>query len=223
MKAPDGMPYEVYLSGAEGPPKPAIMMFSPIFGVDSGIRSLADRWAGRGYVVAAPDYFARVEPGTFDRGEEGRKRAFVRWDKLVVDRAITDLRSLMDHLLGLPSSNGKVAALGYCAGGEMAFLCGTRLGVPSIATFHASRIGRHLDEADRIDRATLHFGGSDKLVPMDEVEAIRGSLKSNPNVDIHVYLGVDHGFSFEGQPRYDEHAAVASDRRAQEVFAGLKR
>jgi carboxymethylenebutenolidase len=199
------------------------MMFSPIFGVDVDIKTLADRWADRGYTVAAPDYFFRVEPGVFDRGEEGRKRAFARWEKLAVDRAVTDMGSLRDHLLALPNSNGKIAALGYCAGGELAFLCGTRLQAKAVATYHGTYIERHLGEADKIDHATLHFGAEDSLVPLDKVEAIKKTFAANPNVDVHVYQGANHGFSFEGRPAYNANAAVSSDRRTQEVFADLKR
>ena len=222
VKTPDGVPIHVYIVGAGGSPRPAIMMFSPVFGVDSDIMTLADRWAGRGYTVVAPDYFARIEPGVFDRSEEGRKRALARWEKLDVKQAMADIKEVRDYALGLPGATGKIAALGYCAGGELAFLCGTRLGVKAVAANHGTRIERHLDEAGKIDRATLHFGGSDALVPMDKVEAIRTTLKDNPGVDIHVYPGVGHGFSFEGRPAYDEHAAKSSDQRAQDLFGSLK-
>lgn len=49
---------------------------------------------------------------------------------------------------------------------------------------------------------TLHFGGSDNLVPMSQVDAIRAAVGSNANVDIAVYEGAGHGFSFHGQASY---------------------
>jgi carboxymethylenebutenolidase len=222
LRAHDDTPFDVYLSGNISGARPALMMFSPIFGVDEDIKALADRWGERGYLVAAPDYFARVEPGVIDRSEASRKHAFDRWNALGVDRAIDDMTSLRDYLLGLPDCNGKIAALGYCAGGELAFLCGTRLGAQAVATFHGTRMDRHLGEADKINRATLHFGGNDPLVPIEHVDAIRASLAGKPHVDIHVYPGVGHGFSFKGRPSYNENAATSSDHRTQEVVAQLK-
>jgi carboxymethylenebutenolidase len=220
LQAPDGTPFEVYIAASKGKANPALIIFSPIFGVDDDVKILADRWAARGYTVAAPDYFARVDPGVIDRSAEGRERAFARWNKLDVDRAVSDMMVLRDHLF--PEPAGKVGTLGYCAGGEIAFLCGTRLGIGAVATFHGTRIDRHLDEAGGISAATLHFGGNDSLVPMQTVDVIRRVFDGNRSVDIHVYPGAEHGFSFEGRPSYDQVAARESDRCAQALFTALK-
>ena len=220
LQAPDGDPFEVYIATPDERGGPALIIFSPIFGVDQDVKVLADRWAARGYTVAAPDYFARVEPGVIDRSAEGRERAFTRWNKLDVDRAVSDMTVLRDHLLLEPGR--KLGVLGYCAGGEIAFLCGTRLGIGAVATFHGTRIDRHLAEADRISAATFHFGGSDSLVPLQTVDAIEGAFGGNRRVSVHVYPGAEHGFSFEGRPSYDKVAATESDRHAQELFATLR-
>jgi carboxymethylenebutenolidase len=222
VRAPDGTPFRAYLVGEEQPARPAIIMFPPIFGADADARAIAGRWAGRGYVVAVPDYFFRSVPGVLDRSETGRKAAMERWKSLDVDRAMTDMSALKDYLLSRPSCNGALAALGFCAGGELAFLAATRLGATAVATFHATHIDRHLDEADKIaGRITLHYGGNDSLVPIEQVDAIRKRLASDSRVDVHVYAGAGHGFSFSTQPSYHEIAATESDRRAQQVLGRL--
>ena len=222
VRAADGAPFQVYLLGDEQPARPAIIMFPPIFGADADAKSIADRWAGRGYLVAVPDYFFRTAPGVLDRSEAGRKAAMARWKSLDVDRVMTDMAALKDHLLSMPFCNGHLAALGFCAGGELAFLAATRLGAKAVATFHATHIDRHLGEADKIaGHVTLHYGGNDPLVPMDQVEAIRKRLGSGSRADIHVYDGAGHGFSFSTQPSYHEVAATESDRRAQQVLGQL--
>ena len=78
VRAPDGTPFQVYLTGGEHPARPAVIMFPPIFGVDSDAKAIADRWADRGYLVAVPDYFFRTAPGVLDRSEAGRKAAMAR-------------------------------------------------------------------------------------------------------------------------------------------------
>jgi carboxymethylenebutenolidase len=223
VKTRDGTPFQVYLVGASAPRRPAVIVFPPIFGVDATARTIADRWAERGYLVAVPDYFFRTAPGVLERTEGGRKLAMERWKAMDADRVIEDMQCLKADLLSRPASNGSLAALGFCAGGELAFLAATRLEARAVATFHATHIDRHLDEADRIGGyVSLHYGGDDPLVPMSQVEAIRDRLKSDPHVDIHVYPGAAHGFSFRGQPSFHEHAATESDRRAQEVLATLR-
>jgi carboxymethylenebutenolidase len=80
-----------------------------------------------------------------------------------------------------------------------------------------------LDESDAIKgRLTLHYGGRDSLVPMIKVDEICAKFAENDNVDVHVYDGAEHGFSFEGRPSYHEVAATLSARRAQDVFASYK-
>ena len=223
LRAGDGTPFQVYLAGDTSPRRPAIIMFPPIFGVDADSKVIADRWADRGYLIAVPDYFFRTAPGVLDRSEGGRKLAMERWKSLDVDRCIADMQSLKNYLLAMPNRNGRLAALGFCAGGELAFLAATRLGAKAVATFHATHIDRHLDEAGKIAGAiTMHFGGNDTLVPLDKVDLICSKLSADSRADIHVYPGVGHGFSFQGQPAYNEAAATASDRRAEEVFVSLK-
>jgi carboxymethylenebutenolidase len=222
VRAPDGTPFQVYLVGEEQPARPAIIMFPPIFGADADAKAIAGRWADRGYVVAVPDYFFRVAPGVLDRSDAGRKAAMARWKSLDVDRTINDMAALKQRLLANPSCNGALASIGFCAGGELAFLTATRLGAKAVATFHATYIDRHLDEAEKIvGSVTLHYGGNDPLVPMEQVDAIRKKLATDSRVDIHVYDGAGHGFSFPTQPSYHEVAATESDRRAQQVLGSL--
>jgi carboxymethylenebutenolidase len=224
IRAADGTPFQAYLAGEVEPARPAVIMFPPIFGADADAKAIADRWADRGYLVAVPDYFFRTAPGVLDRSENGRKLAMERWKALDVDRTIADMRSLKDYLLSRPSCDGELAALGFCAGGELAFLAATRLGAKAVATFHATYIDRHLDEAEKIaGHITMHFGGNDPLVPLDKVDAVRSRLSSDPRVDVHVYPGAAHGFSFDRQPAYHQVAATSSDQRAQEVLGLLKR
>jgi carboxymethylenebutenolidase len=223
VEARDGRGYDVYICGEEGRGRPALLIFTPVFGIDEDMKGIASDWAKLGYLVAVPDYFFRQKPGPLDRSEQGRAEAFARWENLDVDQAIDDTRPLVERLLRSPACNGSVGALGFCAGGELAFLAATRLGARAVAAFHATRIHRHLGEAPPMDaRISLHYGDSDPLVPMSEVDQIRQRFKGMPNIDIAAYPGAGHGFSFRGRPSYDENAATRSRARAAEVLATLK-
>ena len=192
LRADDGTPFQVYVAGDTPPRRPAVIMFPPIFGVDEDAKVIAERWANRGYLVAVPDYFFRTAPGVLDRSEGGRKLAMERWKSLDVDRCIADMQSLKSHLLAMPNCNGELAALGFCAGGELAFLAATWLGAKAVATFHATHIDRHLDEAGKIAGAiTMHFGGNDTLVPL--------SLRGRPTARLQCI--VRHlGLALGGRP-----------------------
>ena len=223
IRAPDGALFQAYIAGDVSPSRPGLMIFSPIFGIDEDMKAQAQKWAARGFLAAIPDYFFRVRPGPLDRAEPARTLAMERWQALDVDRAVTDMQGLEAYLRSSSSCNGKIAALGFCAGGELAFLAGVRLGVKAIAAFHGTHIDRHLNEASQLAaKATLHYGDNDPLVPIEQVEAIRTRFTRDPRVDVHVYPGAGHGFSFAGRPSYHEVAATASDRCAERLFDELK-
>lgn len=141
----------VHLMGEGHPAKPGLILFSAVFGGDDDMKRLAGKWAERGFLVAVPDYYHRVGAGVRDRSEDGRKAAMARWKSLDVDSAIADIGALRDFMLHSPSCNGRIAALGVCAGGELAFLAATRLGVQAAAAYHGTHIDRHLNEAKRIN------------------------------------------------------------------------
>src|SRR5471030_3060441 len=48
---------------AASAPAPVIIVLQEIFGVNAGIRSIADGYAAAGYIAVAPDLFWRAEPG----------------------------------------------------------------------------------------------------------------------------------------------------------------
>ena len=223
IAAPDGASYDAYIAGEAGGKRPALVLFTPIFGIDADLVAIAEEWAAAGFLVGVPDYFFRVAPGPLERSEEGRKQGFARWEKLDVGRAIEDTRPLVARLTGSKVCNGRWGALGYCAGGELAFLAATRLGAEAIAGFHATRVHRHAGEARNARGAvSLHYGDADPLVPMSEVAAVQAALAGQPRAEVHVYESAQHGFSFKGRPSFHEVAATRSRKRAQEIMEALR-
>ena len=219
IRAADGKEFDTYLAGDAGVAKPAIILFSAIFGINDDMIHIAARWAERGYMVVVPDYFFRIHPGALDRSEAGRKAAHARWHNLNAEQAVADMVALKEYLLASPFCNDTILSLGYCAGGELAFLATLQLGVEAIATFHGTYIERHLADAGKVKaHMTLHYGAEDHFTPLNQIERIRSAFADNPRVDIHVHEGAEHGFSLEGRPYYHGIAASRADRQAQEVF-----
>lgn len=224
ISAPDGERYDAYICGEEGFGRPALLLFSPIFGVDDDIKAFAQGWAAKGYVVAVPDYFFRVKAGVLERSAEGRKEAFARWELLDVDQAVRDMQPLVERLVSRSCCNGRWGTVGFCAGGELAFLAAVRLGAQAAAAFHGTRIHRHLGEESEFQGSlSLHYGDSDPLVPLSEVALIQQHFRNDPNVEVAIYPGANHGFSFPGRPSYNEAAATESQARVARALSALKR
>lgn len=61
IKSSGGGAFDCYLVTPVAPGKvPAIVLASAIHGVDADLRGIADAFAAKGYIVAAPDLFSRT-------------------------------------------------------------------------------------------------------------------------------------------------------------------
>src|SRR6185312_43276 len=107
---------------------PGLLIFSEMWGVAPKKRQMADDYARRGWCALAPNMFWR---STFT-GLVPFDQADKAWQRLQVfdfDRSAEDCRLATEWLRASPYCNGKVAAIGFCMGGRIAFLAGTRAGV----------------------------------------------------------------------------------------------
>src|SRR5262249_13308789 len=57
-----GLSFDAYVS-TQGNPRPGLIICSEAFGVNSHMRSVADRFASHGYLAVVPDLLWRIEPG----------------------------------------------------------------------------------------------------------------------------------------------------------------
>ena len=97
------------------------MVIQEIFGVNQHIREVADGYAAQGYAAIAPAIFDRAERGielAYDQDGITRGAGIAR-GTLKMQETLQDLNSCVEVL----SQYGKVAAVGYCFGGMLAYLC----------------------------------------------------------------------------------------------------
>ena len=77
LTAVDGKKIPAWVARPQGQARGAVVVLQEIFGVNSHIRSVADRYAELGYVAVAPALFERIEPGVeLGYDEEGFKKGF---------------------------------------------------------------------------------------------------------------------------------------------------
>src|SRR5262245_65094303 len=88
----DGKTMGGYLARpADGEPRPAVMVFMEIFGINSHIREVTERVAREGYVALAPDYFHRTGPGVeYGYDEKGMAGGMKLLAQLKADEMIAD-------------------------------------------------------------------------------------------------------------------------------------
>ena len=208
----DGFKFDAYRADPEGKPRGAVVVIQEIFGVNHHIRSVADRYAALGFVAIAPAVFDRVEKG-FDVGYDGsamdKARAVV--GKANPELRLADVQATIDSV----KSAGKVAVIGYCMGGSVAFLSATRLNNVACAVgYYGGQIAQVCNEKPKAP-VMLHFGDKDQSIPMTDVEKIKAA---QPGVPVYVY-SAGHGFHCDERGSFNAEAAQVAACRTEEFLA----
>jgi len=213
LKSKDGFELGAYVAEPQGKPRGAIVVIQEIFGVNHHIRSVTDRYAQLGYLAIAPALFDRGEKN-FQSGYDGaamdKARGMV--GKIPLDQRLADTQAAIDHV----KSAGKVAVLGYCMGGSIAFLSATRLsGVAAAVGYYGGQVAQFAEEKPKAP-VMLHFGEKDQSIPLTDVEKIKAA---QPGVPVYVYMGAGHGFHCDERGSFNAEAAQVAACRSQEFLA----
>src|SRR3569833_2395365 len=202
-----GGAFSGYLASPGSGRGPGLVVIQEIFGVNAVMREVADGMASRGYYALVPDLFWRLEPGVqlTDKTDADWKKAFDLMPRFDVDKGIDDIQSTIDHLRALPGCTGKVGALGYCLGGQLANLTAARTNSDASVGFYGINIQNRLDESDKIKTPLmLHIAEKDEYVPPDAQAQIEARLKANPQVTLYRYPQMNHAFARVAGPHYDK-------------------
>lgn len=216
----------------EGGPRPAVLVFMEIFGVNAHIRDVTDRVAKEGYVALAPDYFHRTGPGA-EHGydEAGMSAGMKLLGALKADEMISDSSSAIAYLRGRADVRGdRIGCMGFCIGGHMTFLTACECDVKAAASFYGGGIAAPngpggaastLSRTSKVRGKILClFGEKDALIPASQVDAIRAALqRAGVRHDVVVYPDADHGFFCDQRATYQAAAANDSWARVKALFA----
>ncbi len=201
---------------------PGIVVIQEIFGVNSNIRNICDNLAQAGYIALAPDLFWRLQPGVQldDRIEADQAQAFKYYGAFDVDLGVEDLKSALGFLRKDKKCTGLVGTMGYCLGGKLAYLMGTRSDADCNVSYYGVGIQDLLDEAKNIEKPMyLHIAELDKYVPIEAQKKIMTALNNLDHVEVDVYPGVDHAFARQGGANYDKEAAHQANYRTADFLA----
>ena len=220
LTAVDGAKTPAYVAMPEGQARGAIVVLQEIFGVNSHIRSVADRYAAQGYVAVAPAMFARVKPDVeLGYSEEDMKAGFAlktAVEALPEPGALRDVEAAVAYAATLVPG-GKIGVVGFCWGGLMTWRSACNLASVSAAVcYYGGGMTGEL-EASRLALCPVlaHFGSKDHYISLESVEAFK---KAQPKVEVHVYEA-DHGFNCDQRGSYDEASALVARDRTLAFFA----
>jgi len=206
LTAADGVKLSAYRADPSGRPRGGLVVAQEIFGINSHIRNVCDGFAADGYLTIAPALFDRYQRGfevgyTPDDIAKGRELKM----KAGIDAALKDVAAARD----LIASAGKVAIVGYCWGGYVAWMAACRLtgfacAIPYYGGGMLEAIGEHPKCA-----VIAHFGERDSGIP---IEGVRKFAAAHPEIQVYTYAA-DHGFNCDQRGSYDATAAKLARER----------
>ncbi|MDA0339139.1 MAG: dienelactone hydrolase family protein [Proteobacteria bacterium] len=208
---------EAGASAREG--APGVVVIQEIFGVNAGIREIADGLAEKGFNALAPDLFWRQEQGIqlTDQSEAEWARAFELFNGFDSAKGVEDVQAAIDYLRGAGSA--KVGCTGYCLGGLMSYLTAARTDIDASVGYYGVGIADLLGEAANIKKPLmLHIACEDGFVDKDSQKAMHARLDGNESVTLHDYPKCDHAFARVGGEHYSEANAALANRRTYEFF-----
>ena len=194
LQASDSHRFAAYEAQPTGRPRGTVVVLQEIFGVNRHIQSIAQRLAEDGWRAIAPALFDRQRKDVaLDYDGEGIAAGKALLAALPMQTALLDVDAAVRHAAAL----GPVTVLGFCWGGSLAWMAGSRMPVNGVIAFYGGQIGLLLDNAPRVPTLT-HFGEQDASIPIEVPQAIR---RDQPQVVTHLYAA-GHGFNCDERPSY---------------------
>ena len=187
-----------------------LVVVQEIFGVNSHIRAVVDKFAGHGFTAIAPAMFDHIEHHLelgYDEAGVARGRQMV--EQLGFERAVADVEAAKRLL----QPDGNVGVVGYCWGGTVAFLSWARLRLPAVC-YYGARTLPFLAHERSTAPLMLHFGEQDPMIPPEAVAAHREAL---PDAKIHLWPA-GHGFNCDKRADYNASAASEALQRTLSFF-----
>ncbi len=192
-----GEPARVYASGAGT--TPWAVVFHPWWGLNDDVIAYADRLAGVGFSVVAPDLVRGRVASTV---EEAERLASEKDD----DHADAVALAVIDRLT-TSGSVARIGTVGFSMGAAWAIGCAAkRPAVAASVVYYGSFAGPSLTRASA--PVLGHFAEADPYEPDDSVLAFeRGLRDAGRSVVVHRYLGTGHWFAEPSRDAWRQEAA----------------
>lgn len=204
-----------YLATPESGTGPGVIVIQEWWGLVPHIKSVADRFAGEGFVALAPDLYH----GVATKSPDGAGKLMMA---LNIEQAEKDLRGAVEYLTNHDAVTSKgVGTVGFCMGGVLSlYAASMNESVDACVIFY----GIHPKVNPPLENLTAPVLGiyaeKDDFVPPAAVRELESKLQNlGKQAEMHIYPGTDHAFFNDERPEvYNQEAAADAWRRATEFF-----
>ncbi len=208
----------------------AVVVIHHMPGYDEGTKEITRKLAAHGYLALCPNLYSReaVDISPAEAAAAVRSAGGVPDERLV-----GDVDGARRRLLELPSSNGKVATIGFCSGGRQSFLAACSMQLDAAVDCYGAFVvsappeGMPLKIRPVVDRAKDLscpllglFGAEDQHPSPHEVAALAEACDAHGKKrEFHTFDGAGHAFFATDRPNYRPEAAVEGWKIILDFFA----
>jgi carboxymethylenebutenolidase len=212
LMARDGHEFSAWLAAPTGKPRGAVVVIQEIFGVNAHIRAVADSYAAEGYVAIAPAVFDRIRKGIeLGYTPDTMKEGFGYAQQLQQEKTLLDIGAS----IAVVKHAGRVAAVGFCWGGKMAYVSACELPIACAVAYYGGRIVAELGKTPKCP-VLYHFGGKDTHIPPSDIDQIRAVDRRGT---FFIYPDADHGFNCDMRASFNADAAQLARQRTLAFLA----
>jgi carboxymethylenebutenolidase len=192
--ASNGSAASGYLATPAGGTGPGVIVVQEWWGLDSGIKEMADRLAAAGFVALAPDLYHGELAGHTEMDKAGALMS-----AMPADRAARDMSGAVDFLAEHDATTSdKIGVMGFCMGGMLTFVLAALRPdrVKAAVPFYGFPQGDDQPDYSRIEAAIQgHMAEHDSFFPPDAAHALEQELHAlGKDVTLTVYPGSGHAF-----------------------------
>ena len=173
---------------------PGVLVIQEWWGLDSGIKEMADRLGAAGFVALAPDLYHGELAGHDEMDKAGRLMK-----SLPPDRAGRDMSGAVDYLSShsAVTSNG-IGVVGFCMGGMLSFIIAANRPdkVRAVVPFYGFPQGDLEPDWSKLTASISgHMAENDNFFSPAAARALEAKLRAmGKNVTLTVHAGTGHAF-----------------------------
>ncbi|WP_335966416.1 dienelactone hydrolase family protein [Galbibacter sp. PAP.153] len=203
----------------------AVIVIHENRGLNDWARSFADKLAGKGYLVIAPDMISNTVEGiekTTDFADSDKAREAIY--ALSPDGVTADLNAAFEYIKKDPASTGKVSVVGFCWGGSQSFRYATNNPAINKAFVFYGTAPEDKNALESINAPVYGFyGGNDNRVNATIPDTKTAMQEFGKTYEPVIYNRAGHAFMRRGaETDTDEANKKAHDEAWERLLKLLK-
>jgi len=215
IKVEDGTTMLAWVAQPSGEkPKRGIMVFPEIFGVNTHIRDVTNRYAALGFFAISPELFHRTAPPKWECGytDTERPAAMPHMQAVKENTLESDVKATYAWLKNNTAAGDNIACTGFCMGGRTSFLANSAVPLKAAISYYGGSMPTFLHRTEKLSAPMLLMWGElDTHIPAEQRSQVTKAMREAKKeyVDV-VFSNAEHGFFCDARASYNAGAAKLS-------------